>query len=210
MRFRLIVVRHGSTQWNRERRYQGCVDTRPSEEGQVQAEATARVLAHRQLAAVYASPLARAQGTATAVATRHGLPVLTIPAFREICMGRWEGQTVSEIETRWPEQYAVWRECPDTAVIPEGESLAEAHRRVLEGLGRLRAAHEGETICVVSHGVTIRLLILEALGLPPERLWSIQVKSAGISELEYRDGWTAVNRMNILSHLDELAEGWRL
>jgi len=204
MGLRLIVLRHGSTQWNRERRYQGCVDTRLSDEGGAQAEAVARALADRQLAAVYASPLTRAQETASAIAARYGLPVLPAPAFREICLGLWEGHTVEEVKARFPDLCVAWREHPHTVTMPNGESINQVRERVLEGIDRLRAAHAGETVCLVSHGVTIRLLILEALGLLPERLWSIHVRAAGISELEYRDGWTTVHRLNVLSHLDGL------
>lgn len=209
MGLRLIVLRHASTLWNQEHRYQGCVDTRLSDEGRAQAEAAARALADHQLAAVYASPLARAQETAGAIAAPHGLPVLTAPDFREICLGLWEGHTVEEVRALFPELYAAWRERPHTIAMPNGESVGEVRERVLEGLSRLQATHAGDTICLVSHGVAIRLLILEALGLSPERLWSLHVKASGISELEYRDGWATVHRMNVLSHLDGLPEGWR-
>ena len=204
MSLRLVVLRHGSTEWNRERRYQGCLDTRLSTEGQAQAEAAARRLAGRDLAALYASPLARAQETASAIADHCELSVFLAPAFREICLGVWEGQTVPEVQARFPELYAAWRERPHTVAIPDGESVAQVRERVLEGLAQLKAAHAGETICLVAHGVTIRLLILEALGLPPERLWSFQVSPAAISELEYGDGWATAHRLNIPAHLDGL------
>ncbi len=205
MSVQLIVLRHGSTPWNRERRYQGCVDTRLSGEGRAQAAAAAESLAAYEVAAVYASPLGRAQETAVAIAGRHRLPVLPAPEFKEICLGRWEGLTVAEVEARFPDAFAAWRDHPDAASIPEGESLAEVRGRVLAGLRRLLAPHAGQTICLVAHGVTIRLLILEALGLSPARLWSIQVRPAAISELAYGDGWATVHRMNIVSHLDGLA-----
>jgi broad specificity phosphatase PhoE len=202
---RLIVLRHGSTGWTRERRYQGCVDTRLSDRGLAQAEAAAEVLASRQLAAVYASSLSRAQATAKVIADRHALPVLTAPAFREICLGLWEGQTVLEVRSRFPELYTAWRERPHAVAIPDGESLAEVRERVLEGLTHLQAAHAGDTVCLVAHGVTIRVLVLEALGLSLERLWSVHVRPAAISELEYGDRWATVHQLNIQSHLDRLA-----
>ena len=207
MGLRVIVLRHGSTRWNLEQRYQGCVDTCLSDEGRAQAGAAAKALADRQLAAVYASPLARAQETARAIAACHGLPVLTAPAFREICLGLWEGLTIAEVQAQFPELYAAWRERPHTVTMPNGESLAAVRERILEGLGQLRSAHATDTVCLVSHGVTIRLLILEAFGLLPERLWSIYVDAAAISELEYRDGSATVHRMNVQSHLDGLAGG---
>jgi broad specificity phosphatase PhoE len=85
---------------------------------------------------------------------------------------------------------------------PEGESLARARERVLEGLTRLRAGHEDETVCVVTHGVPVRILILEALGLGLERIWSLHAAPTGISELEFRPDWAALHRMNTLVHLD--------
>ncbi len=201
---RLIVLRHGSTRWNQERRYQGCVDTRLSAEGLAQAEAAAHFLVSRQLSAVYASSLSRAQETARVIADRHGLPVLTAPAFREICLGVWEGHTVPEVQTRFPELYAAWLERPHTVAFPAGESMVQVRERVLEGLAHLRAAHAGDTVCLVAHGVTIRLLILDALGLTPDRLWSLRVSPAAISELEYGETWATLHRMNVQAHLNGL------
>jgi broad specificity phosphatase PhoE len=181
------------------------VDTRLSREGQAQAEAVAHVLAERPFAAVYATPLARARATARAVAGGRRLPVLAAPGFREICLGVWEGLSILEVQARFPELYAEWLEQPHAVAIPGAERLAEVRDRVLEGLGELRAAHEGQTVCLVAHGVTIRLLILDALGLPPERLWSVGVKPTAISEIEYYDGTSAVlHRVNVVSHLDGL------
>jgi broad specificity phosphatase PhoE len=181
------------------------VDTRLSREGQAQAEAVARALAERSFAAIYATPLTRAQATARAVADSRRLPVLIAPAFREICLGIWEGLSIPEVRARFPGVYAEWLDQPHAAVIPEAERLAEVRERVLRGLGELRAAHEGQTVCLVAHGVTIRLLVLDALGLPPERLWSVGVKPTAISEIEYHDGASAVlHRVNVVSHLDGL------
>ena len=73
---------------------------------------------------------------------------------------------------------------------------------MLAALGRLRAAHEGKSVCLVAHGLSARVIILEALDLPLSRVWSIHLASTGISELEFRADWTALHRMNTLVHLD--------
>ena len=70
-----------------------------------------------------------------------------------------------------------------------------------QGEAALRAAQQGQTICLVTHGITGRLLILEVLGLGLDRLWTFQLSSTGISELEFRDDWTTLHRMNSLIHL---------
>lgn len=202
MSLRLVVLRHGSTDWNEQGRYQGCKESRLSAQGRAQAEAAARLLADREFSALYASPLSRAQETAGLIAERRGCSVLPAPAFREICLGVWEGLTRQEVQTRFPALYADWRERPHTVAIPDGETVAMVQKRVLEGLTQLRAAHEGETICLVAHGVTIRLLILEALGLPTGRLWSFRVSPAAVSEIEYGNGWATVHRLNVPPRLD--------
>ncbi|HET7874132.1 MAG TPA: histidine phosphatase family protein [Methylomirabilota bacterium] len=207
MSLRLLLLRHGETDWNQERRFQGWMDTTLSPTGRAQAEAAARMLAAQPLAAVWASPLARALDTARAIAAPHGLPVETDPAFKEMRFGPWEGLTVGEVQARWPEEYRTWVERPHELRLGGAETVEEVRRRVLDGLDGLRGRHQGQTVCLVAHGVSSRILILEALGLPLERAWAVQVSSTGLSELEFRDDWTALHRMNTLVHLNDLTAG---
>jgi broad specificity phosphatase PhoE len=207
MPLRLLLLRHGETAWNRERRYQGWTDTPLSAEGLVQAEAAARELKEHAFAAVYASPLRRARDTAQAIAASHGLQVETDPAFKELGFGRWEGLTLDEARARDTALYEGWAATPHLVSPPEGESLVQARLRVLAGLERLRAGHHGETVCLVAHGIPVRILILEALGLGLDRIWSLHSAPAGISELEFSDDWTALHRMNTLVHLDTVPAG---
>ncbi len=199
---RLLLVRHAETEWNRERRYQGWTDTPLSEGGHAQAAAAGRLLARERLGAVWSSPLRRARDTAAAIAKAHSLTVRESAAFREMGFGDWEGLTVEDIGSRFPDLHRVWRESPHLSVREGAESLEDVRRRALEGLADLRQAHDGETVCLVTHGVTARVLILEALGLGLDRLWSFHMSHTGISELEFRDDWTAVHRMNTLAHLE--------
>src|SRR5262249_42502779 len=201
----LVVVRHAETEWNRARRYQGWRDTPLSDVGRAQAEAAGRLLGSRKLAAVWSSPLARARETAAVIAAPHGLRIREDAAFKEMGFGEWEGLTRDEVSARFPAEYELWASTPHLLVVPGAETLADVRARVLEGLGRIRQAHDGEMVCLVAHGVSIRILILEALGLGLDRLWSLQVSSSGISELEFRDDWSAVHRMNTLVHLDRIA-----
>ena len=108
-----------------------------------------------------------------------------------------------EVATRFPGALRTWAEAPHEAAWPGAETLATVRARALAGLEALRQAHQGETICLVSHGITCRVLILEALGLGLDRLWSLQLASTGISELEFRDDWTTLHRMNSLVHLTD-------
>ncbi len=198
-------MRHAETDWNRQRRYQGWRDIALSEKGRRQAEAAARLLARSPMAAIWSSPLQRARETAAAIAASHALPVQTSEAFKEMGYGDWEGLTVDEVRVRYPETHRTWAETPHLASWPGAESLAGVRERVLAGLEELRERHHGQTVCVVAHGVSGRILILQALGLGLDRLWSLHLSSTGISELEFRDDWTALHRMNTLIHLDALS-----
>jgi broad specificity phosphatase PhoE len=204
MALRLVLIRHGETDWNRERRYQGHRDTPLSETGRAQADAAARTLAGERLHAVWSSPLRRARETAAVIAAPQGLEVQVNDAFGEMRFGEWEGLTVDEVGARFPALHRAWLLTPHLVALPGGETLEEVRGRALKGLEGLRAAHDGGTVCLVSHGVTSRILILEALGLGLERIWSLQVSFTGISELEFRDDWAVVHRMNTLVHLDQL------
>ena len=207
MSLRLLLLRHGETAWNRERRYQGWTDIPLSPEGLIQAEAAARELKEHAFAAVYASPLRRARDTAAAIAAPHRLEVETDPVFKELAFGEWEGLSLDEARARDAALYEGWARTPHRVSPPGGESLAQARERVLDGLGRLRAGHQDETVCLVAHGIPVRILILEALGLGLDRIWSLHSSPTGISELEFRHDWTALHRMNTLVHLDTVSAG---
>jgi phosphoserine phosphatase len=198
---RVLLLRHAETEWNRERRFQGWRDVPLSATGREQAESAARLLAATRIDAIWSSPLARARDTAAIIAGPHRLAVQESEAFREMGFGDWEGLTRDEVRERFPEAHRAWAETPHEATWPGAETLAAVRARALAGLEALRAAYTGQTVCLVSHGITGRLLILEALGLGPDRLWSFHLSSTGISELEFRDDWTTLHRMNSLIHL---------
>ena len=172
----------------------------------MQAEQVARALAGSGAGAVYTSPLGRARETAEIIAKPHRLWVTADAAFEEVSFGVWEGLTVEEVSRAFSELHGAWRDAPQTVRFPEGEDLATARVRALRGIERVQTAHPEETVVVVSHGVILRLIVLEALGLPPDRLWAVHASLAGISEIEYRPGGATVHRMNTLQHLERPLE----
>lgn len=200
---RLFAVRHGETDSSRERRFTGGRDVPLSSRGRRQCEAVARALDGVFLGAVYASPLERARASAEIIAAPHKIPVRPAPPFREMTFGEWEGLTRAEVAVRYPGAYETWRATPHLIVPPGGESLDAVAARVATALTVLLEEHEGQSVVLVSHAVVIRLLVLSALGLGPERLWSVDASPGGITEIEYQDGWVTVHRMNTLTHLVE-------
>src|SRR4029453_6488162 len=171
MTLRLFLIRHAQTVWNRARRYQGWQDSPLSEVGRAQAEAVARALSREPLKAVYASTLGRARETAEAIAAQHGLAVRTDADFREMAFGDWEGLCFEDCKAQDPDRYRLWAQEPHRFVPPgEGETLDDVRTRVLAGLERLRREHDGQSVCLVAHGISPRIIILQALGLPLQGL----------------------------------------
>ncbi|MBI2218610.1 MAG: histidine phosphatase family protein [Candidatus Rokubacteria bacterium] len=201
---KLFVVRHGGTSWTAERRFTGSRDVALSDTGQARAEAVAGALAGHAVAAVYASPLERTRTTAEIVAKRHRLDVRTGGAFRDMGFGAWEGLTADEVAERFSDAWHVWRAAPHALTAHAGERLAGVADRVASALARLQQAHAGGTVVLVTHAVPVRLIVLAALGLGPERLWSVDASPAGISELEYTRDWVTVHRVNTLAHLTDM------
>jgi len=203
MKLRMFVVRHGETGWTRERRYTGSRDIPLSPAGIAQCEAVAQRLAPAKPAAVYASPLERARTSAEIIAKPHQLAVTVDAAFSEMGFGPWEGLTRAEVEARFPDAYRMWRTAPHELRLEGSETLMDVAARVARGLQELRDGRGGQTLVLVTHAVVARLLVLDALGLGPDRLWSVDASPGGITEIEYEPGWATIHRMNTLSHLPE-------
>jgi broad specificity phosphatase PhoE len=155
----IVMVRHGETDWNRERRFQGHADTLLNEAGRAQAAELAETLADEGLAAVYTSPLRRAAETAEIVAARLGLDLHPLEALREIHVGEWQGLTIDEVKERHPgleDGRSGW---------PGGETYEALSARVLPALVALAADHPGERVLAVTHAGPVRAALSAAMGL---------------------------------------------
>ncbi|MFO1273000.1 MAG: histidine phosphatase family protein [Rubrivivax sp.] len=200
---RVVVVRHGETDWNVEQRVQGQLDVPLNANGRRQAERLAAALADEGLAALYSSDLSRAADTAAAVARRAGLPVQHAPGLRERGFGHLEGMTWREIEQRHPEAALRWRR-RDPAFGPGGgEVLADFYARCVAAAAALAARHAGQTIALVAHGGVLDCLYRAAtrIALDAPRTW--QLGNASINRLlATGEGFTLVG-WNDTAHLEE-------
>jgi broad specificity phosphatase PhoE len=160
----LVLVRHGETDWNRERRFQGHADTPLNGAGRRQAAELADALRGERVTVVYTSPLRRASETASIVAERLGLEARELEALREIDVGDWQGLTIEEVRARYPEQvHAAWH-----SGWPNGETHVEFDARVLPALLDLDRRHSGERVLGVTHAGPIRTALAAAAGLSRE------------------------------------------
>jgi probable phosphoglycerate mutase len=203
---RLFAVRHGATEYSRDRRFAGSRDVPLTTDGRLQAEAVAQALAGTSVAAVHTSPLERARVCAELIAKPHRLEPRAEPDLREMAFGTWEGLGHDELVRRFPHEAEAWARTPHLVTPPGGEAVGAVAARVRAVVDRLIAAHAGESAVVVTHAVVTRLIVLAALGLGPERLWSVDASPGGITEIEYVGDWATVHRMNTLAHLDALPE----
>lgn len=180
-------MRHGVTAWNRERRFQGQLDTPLDEQGFEQARKTGRRLASWPLAAVYASDLLRARQTAEAIAAPHGLELRLEPRLRERHYGRFEGYTYAEIERIDADAYRRWRgREPDFALPGGGETLRALQRRVDAALCELARRHPGETIAVVTHGGVLDCAFRIATGLALDAPRTHELLNASLNRIAWR------------------------
>ena len=202
---RLLVIRHGETAWNRERRWQGHLDIDLNARGMAQAASLGPALAHEPLEAIYASDLQRARKTAEGFSHGRGLSVRLDPALRERSFGVFEGMLHAEVEAADPAGYARWRAHDADYGPPGGETLADFQRRVLAAVQTIARRHVGYTVAVVTHGGVLDCLYRAASGAPMHGSRSAALLNAAINRLNYVN-----ERLHLVSwaetgHLDGLA-----
>ena len=175
---KLILVRHGETDWNQVDRIQGWLDIPLNEEGIKQAEKLAKELSGVRIAAIYSSPLKRALQTAQAIAEKQHLKVKKLSALKEINQGKWQGLLISRAKRRDRKLYSRWLSAPIKVRPPEGESLEEVSLRVEKACRRIVNNYPQETVCLVTHKVAAALIKCHYLGLDRNRLWKLLPENA--------------------------------
>lgn len=193
----LVLIRHGQTASNRERRFVGRMDVPLNETGRKQATALATRLAGMPRQALYSSHLSRAVETARCL----GEPT-TLEDLQELNQGDWEGRPGHEVMAEFPEFFAQWVKDPAALRVPGGETLAECQQRAVLALEELLSAHRpGDPVVVVSHQMVIHTVVLNALGLPLRQLRKLKQGNTAINLMGYRDGEWRVRRLNDQDHL---------
>lgn len=154
----LILIRHGETDWNRERRMQGQINTPLSDLGRAQAQAVGRRLADLEFDALYSSDLIRAWDTAVPIAQATRRDIVCEPRLRECAFGLFEGCTYTEMAERYPDEHARFLLREDDYAVPGGESPRQFYQRSLGCLEDIAAKHPGQRVVVVTHGLVLDTL----------------------------------------------------
>jgi broad specificity phosphatase PhoE len=168
----LILVRHGESNFNYEKRWQGqSQDALLSELGWRQADCAADAVRERGATALFSSDLTRAMQTAVAIARVTGLPITPDTRLREIDCGEWTNRLADEVKREQPERVKAWNEAPATIKPPGGEGLAEAQTRILSFVAERIPSYEGQKVIVAIHGAILQTLMAAASDLPLTALW---------------------------------------
>ena len=179
------MARHGQTEWNAVRRFQGATDVGLSALGREQAARLGRALAGHRITAAYVSPLERARETAEIALAGAGIRLVHVDELRELSLGEWEGCTVDEIRGRAGDPYGAWVAAPQDCPPPGGEPLADVAVRVGEAIRGIAVAHPGdEEVLVVAHGGVISVYACELLGCSLNSLWRLRLDNGSLTIVE--------------------------
>ncbi len=203
---RLLLVRHGETDWNRQGRFQGQMNIPLNANGRAQAEAAGQFLAAVPFQRAYSSWMSRPRQTAEAILASHpGVPLTTTTGLAEIGHGLWEGRLESEIAEGWPQLLADWKCAPETVQMPEGETIHDVWQRSLASWHRIAASLEAEeTALVVAHDAVNKTILCALLGLTPADIWVVKQGNGGVTVVDYPhgpEGTPVVSALNLTSHL---------
>lgn len=200
----IILVRHGQTAWNEgagQKRFRGRTELRLDATGQSQARAVAARLASKPLAAIYVSPLLRAQQTIAPLAAEKSMEIQTHDGLLDIDYGRFQGLSHSEAEASHPELYALWRTAPSQVRFPDGEGLVEVQTRLLQLISELVDRHPDETVVLVGHQIVNKVLTCTLLNLDLDQIWHIHLGTGGISVFQQVDSDWDILSLNDTCHL---------
>jgi len=182
----VIFVRHGKTDYPSKRIYCDDVeDPRLNEEGVSQARSAAEMLAVSRVDAIYSSPSSRTMMTAQEIARAQNTSIHEVADLRERRFGAWDGMYFDEIEAKYPEEYALWKQDPVRYTPSGGETIEHLEARVTRVLEEIVKNHMGKKIIVVSHVGPIRVGLTKALGIPIDNYRQLTIDHASLTRVDF-------------------------
>ncbi|MEB3343274.1 histidine phosphatase family protein [Okeania sp.] len=201
---RLLLVRHGETNWNRDGKFQGQIDVPLNDNGRAQAGQAAEFLKDVHLDFAVSSSMLRPKETAEIILQDHpDVELKLYDGLWEISHGLWEGKFESEIEDGFPGMLQQWKEFPATVQMPEGENLQQVWERAMVTWNEIVRSVSGVGI-VVAHDAINKAILCQLFGLEPEHFWNFKQGNGAVSVIDYPqgpDGLPVLEAMNITSHL---------
>lgn len=205
----ILLIRHGETDWNAERRLQGHLDIGLNTAGRRQARALARALRAEKLDTIIASDLQRALHTAQAIAAEQDATVQIEPGLRERCYGAFEGLRHADIQQRYPHDYAAWQAREFDARFPQGERAAETLRefteRAVGAVTRLAAAGKARRVAIVTHGGVLECVYRAVNGVAAGAPRDFEIRNAGINRMLWDGTGLRMQQWSDTAHLSAAA-----
>lgn len=198
---KLLLIRHGETEWTVTKRYQGISDIPLNSEGIRQARKIARALRSYRPTRLYTSTLRRARQTVKEVAARFRLRAVADPRLNEIDFGKWEGVFYRQLAEDEGIEFRKWRE-GKIRKPPGGESVDSLSRRVNSFLKEILRRHPEETVAVISHGGPIKMFLFKVLKSEHSSIWSFRIDPASISLIEGDSSLQQITWTNRTDHLN--------
>ena len=197
----IILIRHGETEWNSQKRMQGHSNSDLSSVGQAQIQALGQWMKNVPFDLIYSSDSLRAKQTAEAITQFSGHELQFDQRLREKNLGVFEGLTSEEARERHPEVFRLFKTAGSKYVIDEGESTQQLQDRALEIVDEIRIKHPEEHVLLVTHGGFIRVVMKHSLGLSLETPTRFLIRNTGVFRLVWEDKWI-VSQMGGVSHLE--------
>ena len=204
MKTRIIVIRHGETEWNKQHIFQGQLDSPLSYFGLQQAGAAANALANDPIIQIYSSDLGRAMRTAEIIASPHNLKVIADARLRERHLGVFQGLNKKNIAEKFPREMKHYKSGDPDHVIPEGESSRQRYERSIECFLHLAEKHAGCHFALVTHGGVLRGILEMVLGLPQNRKRHFSLLNASIARFSHFKGHWMMDSWGETMHLNGL------
>jgi len=200
---KILLIRHGDTDWNVGEIFRGRADIELNETGIKQAELVAKYLEDVSLEAVYMSPLKRALKTAEIIAGPHNANVTSSQELIDFDYGEWQGLPNDTVKERYKALYDGWLNNPHLVEMPKGESLDDVRKRSVSLVNQVITRYEG-TVALVSHRVILKVIICALLGLDNSHFWNIKVDTCGITTFTYQDKSFVLEKHNDTSFLKSI------
>jgi len=194
---KLLLIRHGRTDWNVEARFQGSTDVPLNDHGYQQAVKTATRLQNWRAALVYSSPLKRALQTAETISAR---PIIPLNGLTEMNFGDWEGARVSDIRTKDAHALAEWHRDGFFSIPKNGETWEQIYKRVSQAV-EICLSGEEERVIIVAHGGILRAAMINLMNLDPHSAWRLAVYNCSISGIDICRGVNNLVFLNDTLHL---------
>lgn len=193
---KIILIRHCETDYNSENKYLGRTNVPLNNAGKNHAKLLAWQFKDENIKRIYSSNLSRTYETADIISAFHSLGVERVPGLNEIDFGDWEGRAFDEIERRYKKEAKEYLTDPLNFRFPNGETLQEFNKRILNALNLILKRHLNEIILIVSHGGTNRIILGKALNLELEDHWQIKQDIGCINVIDFLEDTANVSLMN--------------